>query len=167
MPELTTVVIDVTLPYEVYQSYQAELREAKAHVAAQRYRDAIGSAHRAWEYYGEGVLAQLGISEAELEELVVTRRQSFGLHDKRSRKYYKERTGDSLAAHPSWSKLFQSKSLRGESEHRGKPVSEAEANEAFQVRLDLMRHIDGVLARVPDVDHQVLKRATGAREAVV
>lgn len=164
MTERTPVGFSLTASYDIYQSYQAELREAKDHLEAGRHRDAVGSAQRAWEYYGEFVLALLGMTKAERRELVA-RRQSFGLHDKRSREYYEERTGDLLSDHPGWSDLFGSKQLRDTAEHRGKPVTAGQARQAISIRLDLMHHIDAVLADTAGVDQAALARARSARES--
>jgi len=165
MNETTTVRIELTAQYDIYQSYHAELREAKGDLETGRYRQALAGAHRAWEYYGEFVLVMLGKTKGEIDD--ISKGLTLGLHEREHRRYYEERTDDSLAAQASWSELFQSKELRGKAEHRGKPVSEAEASEAIKIRLGLMRHIDGVLARVPDVDRDALRRASEARDAVV
>jgi len=165
MNETTTAHIELTAQYDIYQSYQAELREAKGDLETGRYRQALAGAHRAWEYYGEFVLVMLGKTKGEIDD--ISKGLTLGLHEREHRRYYEERTDDSLAAQASWSELFQSKELRGKAEHRGKPVSEAEASEAIKIRLGLMRHIDGVLARVPDVDRDALRRASEARDAVV
>jgi len=165
MNETTTAHIELTAQYDIYQSYQAELREAKGDLETGRYRQALAGAHRAWEYYGEFVLVMLGKTKGEIDD--ISKGLTLGLHEREHRRYYEERTDDSLAAQASWSELFQSKELRGKAEHRGKPVSEAEASEAIKIRLGLMRHIDGVLARASDVDQDALRRASEARDAVV
>src|SRR5215208_3830378 len=65
----STVGKTLQLRWSVHQSYQAELREAKAALQVGDYRLALGSAHRAWEYFRESVLALLGKSKAEIDEL--------------------------------------------------------------------------------------------------
>jgi len=44
MNETTTAHIELTAQYDIYQSYQAELREAKGDLETGRYRQALAGA---------------------------------------------------------------------------------------------------------------------------
>jgi hypothetical protein len=95
----STVGKTLQLRWSVHQSYQAELREAKAALQVGDYRLALGSAHRAWEYFRESVLALLGKSKAEIDELAKKER-TLGLHERGLRREYEGTTGDCLPAIP-------------------------------------------------------------------
>jgi hypothetical protein len=158
MTEPSRVGASITLKYDVFQSYVAELRVALDHAEAERLRDALGGAQRAWEYYCAWVLTLLGREP--------DRRLS--LHHKEARTFYEQKTGDTaLAQHPSWRSLVESVTLRNSAEHAGKPVSAAEATRAIRVRIELMRHIDATLQRTHGVDARAFAQAAKAREDMV
>jgi hypothetical protein len=162
VPESHKVYAELVISYDIHQSNARELREAVEHLAAGRYRDAVASAHRSWEYFGDTTLYLLGVSDEDREGM-----RTAGVHGKDARRRYDDLTGDALGSHPLWAELQNHKQLRHDAEHEGKPVSKGQARRAIEVRLGLMRHVDQVLSRTKCVDQAALARASEGREAIL